>query len=253
VVFSKEYAGVYDPLYQDKDYEKECDRIEALFQACGCCPKTVLDLGCGTGGHALVLAKRGYKVTGVDRSPDMLDIARRKARDTGVDVEFIAGDIAAFGLERKFDAVISMFAVMCYQVTNSAVSAVCRRAKEALVPGGLFMFDYWHGPAVIAERPARRTKVADGPGGQKITRRTEPEWDLADNIVKVHITTHAETANRVSETCETHVMRYFFPQEIRSFLASAGFSDIGLYPFPDMHRPLSEKDWNILVVGRCCC
>ena len=250
MVFGRAYADVYDLLYGEKDYEHECDILEEIFLHDGHRPVTILDLGCGTGGHALVLAKREYKVSGVDRSPDMLSIARRKAHQAGLDVEFIEGDIISFDAGRKFDAVISMFAVMSYQTTNSAIAAVCGWAKEALVPGGPFIFDCWHGPAVLTERPDRRTKMVDGPGGQKILRSAEPEWDPAHNIVMVHMTTRSEPANRGGEICETHVMRYFFPDEIRSFLETAGFPDIYIYPFLDMHRPLTDKDWNMLVVGR---
>ena len=69
IVFGKEYANTYDALYENKDYEKECDFIEAIFSKGSLNAKTVLDLGCGTGGHALVLAKRGYEVLGLTALP----------------------------------------------------------------------------------------------------------------------------------------------------------------------------------------
>lgn len=88
MVFKKEYANVYDYLYQDKDYEKECDFVEEIFKKRGKRVKTILDLGCGTGGHAIVFAKHGYKVTGIDRSEEMLKTARRKARKAGLKINF---------------------------------------------------------------------------------------------------------------------------------------------------------------------
>ncbi len=250
MVFQRAYADVYDPLYRDKDYEQECDILEETFRRHGCRPGSVLDLGCGTGGHALVLAKRGYEVTGVDRSSHMLDIARRKARGAGANVEFIEGDVAAVRLERKFDAVISMFAVMGYLVTNNAVAGVCRKVKVALKPGGLFVFDCWQGPAVIAERPGRRVKEASISGGGTVTRTAEPELDMKNHIVKVHFTVRRDDAGRLTEDRETHIMRYFFAEELRTLLSGVGFAEIRLYPFPDIGRALSEKDWNMLVVGR---
>ena len=76
-VFGRDYAAAYDDLYQDKDYVAECDLIERVFETYGQGPtRRVLDLGCGTGGHAVILAKRGYDVVGVDRSPEMLERAR---------------------------------------------------------------------------------------------------------------------------------------------------------------------------------
>jgi len=102
-VFKKEYAFAYDYLYQDKDYEKECDFIQEVFKKFTKGVKTVLDLGCGTGGHALILAKRGYEIVGVDRSKEMLKIARDKAKSAKLDVEFIESDITNIGSKRKFD------------------------------------------------------------------------------------------------------------------------------------------------------
>src|SRR6266498_3666978 len=79
-VFGSNYADAYDILYHDKDYAVECDLIERLFQRFGDDSiASVLDLGCGTGNHSLLLDQRGYEVVGVDRSASMLDHARRKA------------------------------------------------------------------------------------------------------------------------------------------------------------------------------
>lgn len=122
--FGKEYALAYDYLYKDKDYEKECDFIGRVFKKFSGRVETILDLGCGTGGHALILAKRGYEVLGVDCSQEMLDIAITKAGKRNLSIEFIRDDITDIRLHRKFDAVISMFAVMSYQTTNSALAKV---------------------------------------------------------------------------------------------------------------------------------
>jgi SAM-dependent methyltransferase len=250
VAFKKAYADVYDALYQDKDYEKECDFLEEIFRKYDYQPGSILDMGCGTGNHALILAKRGYEVTGIDRSADMLAAARRKARNAGVRIEYVEGDITKINLDRKFDAVIALFAVMSYQVTNVAVAAACKGAKEALVPGGMFIFDCWHGLAVNADKPARRIKKADMLHGEKVTRFTEPEMDPINHIVKINFTVQKDIRDHRSETRETHTMRFFFPQEIKYYLETAGFEKIDLYPFLNVNGTLSDKDWNMAVVGR---
>lgn len=250
MVFNEGYAGVYDALYQDKDYEKECDFIEALFRKYNCQPQNILDLGCGTGGHALILAKRGYKVTGIDRSASMLKIARQKAEKEGLNIEFIEGDITKVNIEKKFDAVIAMFAVMSYQTTNSDLASVCKLARESLIPGGLFMFDCWNGFAVLTERPTPRIKEIDADNGGKIIRFTQSELDIVNHIVNVNFRVLKLKGNTFEETRETHKMRFLFPQEIKYFLEVAGFKDIDFYPFLAIDRELTEKDWNMMVVAR---
>src|SRR5215831_6155701 len=107
VVFGPAYASAYDDLYRDKDYLAECDLIERVFDTYGERPiRRVLDLGCGTGGHAVPLAERGYEVVGVDRAPDM--VHRAEAR--GSSARFEVGDIANVVLDESFDAALMMFA-----------------------------------------------------------------------------------------------------------------------------------------------
>ena len=85
-VFGPEYAGTYDALYKDKDYLEECGLIDRLLKTYGDRPvRNILDLGCGTGNHALPLAQQGYEIVGVDRSNTMLDRARKKAADQQLD------------------------------------------------------------------------------------------------------------------------------------------------------------------------
>src|SRR5690349_2720921 len=93
----KNYAEYYDQLYYDKDYEKECDYLERIFETYSTAkPLNILDAGCGTGGHAIPLSKRGYTVTGIDVSGSMLDIARKRARKVGAKIDFRVADLRSF-------------------------------------------------------------------------------------------------------------------------------------------------------------
>jgi len=79
-VFGSCYAAAYDSFYAAKDYEAECRLLERVFEKYGAKPvRRILDLGCGTGGHAIPLARRGYTVVGIDRSEAMLVAAKAKS------------------------------------------------------------------------------------------------------------------------------------------------------------------------------
>lgn len=247
-VFSA-YAKFYDALYKEKDYPGEVDYLERLFTQYAARPvKTVLDLGCGSGGHAIPLARRGYQVTGVDRSAEMLDEAGKKT--SSGNPKFIQSDLTGIDLGTKFDSVISMFAVFSYITENPDLAKAFQTVRNHLQPGGLFFFDVWFGPAVLAERPGDRYKIIEQ-GTDKVLRFAHPALDILSHTVTVHYKIIHLSADRVLEELEeAHPMRFFFPREIEYYLVSSGFELLSIHPFMEDSRMLNERDWNMAVVAR---
>ncbi len=247
----KDYAVYYDALYSEKDYNAECDFIETLFQDLSLIPiQQILDLGCGTGGHAIPLALRGYQVTGIDLSNPMLESARMKADQAGVQTRFQSGDVRNLSLDTTFDAVIAMFAVVSYQTTNEDLVATFKTARRHLQKNSLFIFDSWFGPAVLAIRPTDRVKTIKH-GEQKLIRTAESSLDVLNHTVTVNYTLSCVRENQViDEVNETHVMRFLFLPEVELLCQMTGFELIYVCPFmePD-HKP-SEQDWNVTWVAR---
>jgi SAM-dependent methyltransferase len=246
----QDYARFYDSLYEGKDYKAECDFLEQVFSKCATRKvASILDLGCGTGGHAQLLARRGYRVTGVDRSDPMLEQARSKAADLHPAPEFVSGDIRTVDLNRTFDAVIAMFAVVGYMTTNEDLLAAFKTARRHLKPGGVFVFDAWSGLAVLAERPSDRYKIVDR-DNERIIRFVHPELNILQQTVDVHYKVLHLRGNQVAEEVdEVHTMRYLFPQELAHHLTAVGFSIKRLSPFPRLDDELVERDWNWAVVA----
>ena len=252
-VFTATYADSYDLLYQDKDYAAECDVIERIFQTHGENPiQSILDLGCGTGSHALNLAKRGYKVVGVDRSEDMLAHARRKAAeliDPG-EIVFQEGDICRLDLQQRFDAVLIMFAALGYQLENAQVLSALKTAHNHLHPGGLLLFDVWYGPAVLHQRPVPRVKIIPTSEG-RILRVASGELDTRHHVCNVHFQLwHMNKTRLIANVEEEHQMRYYFPLELELFLEQAGLTLVRLGAFPEYDSAPSEETWNVLGVAR---
>lgn len=216
------YARYYDLLYQGKDYSGETGFIMSLIDRHMPETKTILDLGCGTGRHAQLLAGNGFRVTGVDQSTEMLSIAGQRAHDN---LEFVHGDIRDIRLGRTYDLVIALFHVLCYQTGNTDLSAAFATAKAHLKPGGIFIFDCWYGPAVLTDRPTRRSKILEDET-TLITRIAEPVMHPNDNCVDVHYLINAldKESGRTTELRETHRMRYLFRPEIQLFLEAQGMN-----------------------------
>lgn len=249
-VFRKDYASSYDSLYHDKPYEKECSFMESLFKKYTKKVKTILDLGCGTGGHAVILARRGYEVTGVDRSDEMLASAGKKAKKAGRKIDFHRSSIQSLNLNKKFDAVIAMFAVISYQTENEDLAVALETVEKHLKPGGIFIFDAWNGLAVIADHPGQRIKEVES-GKDRIIRIANAKIDVLSHIAYINFKVLTlKQGTLVSETEEMHNLRFLFPQEIRYFLQTAGFSKVNFCPFLESEKKLRGSDWNMTVIAR---
>jgi SAM-dependent methyltransferase len=210
--------------------------------------RSVLDLGCGTGGHALPLLVRGYEVTGVDRAPAMLERARSKAEAAGLAARasFVEGDLRSVRLPGAYDAVLAMFAVLSYQADDTSFAGALETARAHLAPDGVLVFDVWYAPAVLAQRPERRTKtIATGDG--ELRRTAWADLDEARSLCTVHIEVEGELVER---TREDHVMRCFTRAELERFLGEAGLELLRLGGFPELEREPGADTWSVLAVAK---
>lgn len=250
-VFDREYSSAYDLLYRDKEYDAECALLHTIFHRYSQGGiRSVLDLGCGTGNHALRLVRMGYRVTGVDLSPHMLALAGEKARAEGLNLPLVPGDIRTVRVEGTFDAAVMMFAVLGYQTGDDDVRAALANARRHLRKGGLLVADIWYGPAVLAQRPGDRTLELAVPGGT-ILRESSGRLEEEKHLCHVHFRLRETIAGRPPAiTEEEHRMRYFFPGELVGFLEGAGFSLLRLGAFPELDREPDGTTWNAICVAR---
>ncbi len=245
------YAEYYDLIYQDKDYEGECDFIEEIFRTFSPHPvNTVLDGGCGTAGHAISLARRGYAVTGFDSSEIMLKRAREKAAECDLNLVFHVGDLRRFDFGEKFDTCICMFAVIGYVTETEDILKTLRNIRRHLDSGSLFIFDFWNGLAVLRILPSTRTKIIQNEK-LRIIRIAEPELDSFNHLCHVHYRLLVHSGDTlIDEIVETHVMRYYFPREIIHYLNDAGFEVLKIGPFLRIDDKVDENIWNLVAIAK---
>ncbi|MCK4650930.1 class I SAM-dependent methyltransferase [Candidatus Babeliales bacterium] len=221
------YAAYYDLLYQDKNYESEANYIDKLIQKYFLNAKSIFELGCGTGKHAMFLAKKGYFVHGVDFSNKMISFAKNiveEHKDLVGKLNFSYGDIRSVCLNKKFDIVISLFHVVSYQLTNDDLKKTFLSAAKHLNKEGIFIFDCWYGPAVLNNKPLVRVKRFEN-SKLFITRVAEPKTYPNENRVDVNYQVYVndKKTKNTNEFKEIHKMRYLFKPEVEFILEECGF------------------------------
>lgn len=140
-------AAMYDALMDDVDYEAWADYIDRMLQKHGGPGKRLLDLGCGTGCISIPLAQRGYQVTGVDISEEMLAAAREKSRALQLDIDWRKQDLTSLqlfdeaGNEMVFDAAIATFDVFNHLTEPEDLQMLFHTLNPLLADEGVLLFD----------------------------------------------------------------------------------------------------------------
>ncbi len=248
--FDKFYSKFYDIIYYDKDYKKECDWIENTLEKFGISGRKILDLGCGSGNHAIELAKRGYEVVALDKSQYMIEKAAEKARNGNLKIDFIKKDIRDFDLGTKFDVVISMFSVISYITENRDLLSTFSNVKKHLKDRGIFIFDAWFGPAILHQKPETKIKEIKISNSEKIIRLTLPKLNILDHTVEITYKVFYISENSFEEFEELHKVRYFFPKEIEFFLTTAGFEKVHFFPFLKLEGEpsIDDRDFSCIAL-----
>lgn len=248
-----DYAQYYDLFYRSKDYFAESAFVLALLRERQPSVARILELGCGTGGHAVHFAESGCSVMGVDLSRRMVDVAQERflALPANLRNRFcgVQGDASDFSTSEKFDAVVSLFHVASYQTRNEALLGFFRSASSALNPGGLFVFDYWYGPAVLSDRPHARERQETADDGTSVVRKTEPVMHFEENVVDVNYAFNIRRGGVEHLFHETHRMRYLFVPELRMYGGLAGFILEEAATWMD-RKPLTDASWYGYAVMR---
>ena len=247
-----DYSELYDLLYEDKPYREEAAFVAELLAryAPAAAPvRTILDLACGTGRHCFELEAMGYRVEGSDISAQMIIRAQAAAAARHSAAIFHNRSFQDAGeIDRRFDAVISMFSAIDYLTSHHDLLLALRNVNRLLAPGGLFVFDYWNGLAVVRDySPLRELRRRQG--NREIVRVSTTELDLVRQIARVDFRfTCLRDGLREHEFSERHLVRYFYFREIETYLELAGFELLHRSGF--MAETFAPDDWNIAIVAR---
>jgi SAM-dependent methyltransferase len=251
-LFRDLYAATYDRVYAAKDYVREVDAVMQIVSefARGRTAR-ILDVGCGTGRHAALLAQKNFEVTGIDRSEEMLVRGKQRSEELNLQskLTFHHGDARNFELGNSFDIALMMFNVLGYMVTNDDLMATLRNVRRHLREDGLFVFDIWYGPALVSDPPAE-TKQTLQVGEATIVRTASGRVRGHAQRCDISISLQEVDGERVVQSAEEfHQVRYFFPLEIDLALRAADFQLVAIRRFPEIDKEPNLETWGAVVVA----
>jgi SAM-dependent methyltransferase len=207
----------------------------------------ILDIGCGTGRHAIELASRGYRVTGIDLSDDQLARARSVAAAKNLDIPFIRMDARDFNFNGGFDlAIMICEGAFPLMETDEMNFRILQNAFNSLADGGKLIFTTLNGLFPLFHsvkdfiNQGSPGGITDGNSFNLMTFRDHSVYDFTD-----------DKGNRKVLQCNE---RYYVPSEITWLLRSIGFGDISIYGCRlgafSREEPLTTEDYEMLVIAR---
>ena len=195
--------------------------MEQVISLLGIQPEArVLDLCCGVGRHSLELARRGFQVTGVDRTRPYLDSASRQAEAEGLEVEFVQSDMRDFCRPDAFDAVVNMFTSFGYFEDPEDDCQVALNMCRSLKPGGVFLIDVM-GKEVLARIFRERDWYEEDGVLILQERKISQSWSWMENrwiIIADNNRTELDLSHRV-----------YSAVELAALLTECGFAHVDAY------------------------
>jgi hypothetical protein len=170
--------------------------------------------------------------------------------EVAAQLSFSMGDVRSFRAGRRFDVVTALFHVVSYQVTYEDLAMTFATAADHLGPGGVFLFDCWHGPAVLRDPPVVRVKRLED-AATRVLRIAEPTMHDEENLVEVNyqVTVTDLASMQTEEICERHRLRYLFAPELMHGLRATGLEPVHFGEWMSDEAP-SAFTWNVVMVGR---
>jgi SAM-dependent methyltransferase len=223
----KEFAEVYDYLAEEKDYKKEVAFCRAYWTEF---PKTVLDIGCGTGSHLKEFSEQhSVRGTGVDPCEEMISVARQK------DVSkctFYVGEV--FDIEEdQFDVAVSFFNVINHINDYATLRKTFKSIYSKINQGGHFLFDCWNGAAFFIDPPQVKTTVTSQ-GTYKYT----PTVDYLNSNILMDVSLNDEFGKVVNSKL-SHTL--WTPYFLKSLLLDVGFTSVDIYKHFSLERAVGTE------------
>ncbi len=225
-------AESYDRLTNDVDYQAVVAFYREILRKEGLSPRTAVDLACGTGSVALLLARDGLQVTAVDMSEEMLCVAAQKAQELENPPIFIRQKLQVLCLPRGVDLAVCALDSIDYILDPADCAEAFRRIYRVLNPGGCFIFDV---------NTPEKLKAMDGQifidEDDDVYCVWRGEFDEKTNICSYGMDLFQRDGAVWHRSFEEHQEYAYSQQQLTDYLKAAGFTDIAVYADRNFSAP----------------
>ena len=222
----------YDRLTADVDYEAIVAFYEQILLKEGVKPRSAIDLACGTGSVALLLAKKYERVIGVDLSEEMLTVAFQKAMEAGVNVQFTCQGLQQMRLPKAVDLAVCALDGLDYILDPADCEEAIRRTYKALNPGGIFIFDV---------NTPEKLRAMDGQvfldEDDDVYCVWRGEFNEETNICSYGMDLFQREGERWYRSFEEHKEYAYSIEQLTEYLKAAGFTHIRVYADGRLEQP----------------
>ncbi len=239
-IFNEEYLQRYSPMLTP---ERTTAEVEGVCELLALSPGSrLLDLCCGHGRHTVPLARRGYRMTGLDLSECFLRHAQANAAEEGVEVQWVRSDMRRIPFEGCFDAVVNLFTAFGYLEDEAEDQKVLQGVVRALKPGGVFLMEIIHRDSLLR-------RFAES-GVQRLEDGTlvleERSFDLPTSRQEVKGTLIYPDGRRSGFS---HSLRLYTAAELTAMFRSAGLAGVVVYGGLDGSR-LTLESRRLVITGQ---
>ncbi|MBF0381528.1 MAG: class I SAM-dependent methyltransferase [Magnetococcales bacterium] len=249
---SELFYRYYDALFANKEYALEVAAINRLAEQLNNTKVgTVLEIGCGTGGHSLEIAKLGLPLTAIDLDHNMLKQTQKKLQDQKLNnVTLHHGPVETLK-ESGFSLAIAMFNVVNYLPNSEGLQNFFSAISRRMLSGGVLIFDCWNGVAALRSPPGEKNSVVQI-GEEEISCHLRSETDLfRQKTILTYAIDVRDSKEQLIATGEHSFMQTLWtPMQIMDAMTMAGLEISHCSPLNDLSKQADHNDWKIQFVGR---
>ncbi len=247
--FQKFYSKYYDLVYENKNYQFECKRIESFLKYKKNV-KHILEIGCGTCSHSILLSKKGYNIIGIDNSNEMIKVAKDKIKKKKIkNIILYNKDAEKLNTvtKRKFDALLLLFNVIGY---IKDLDLFLFKIKKNLKKNSLLIFDFWHEAGIKHAGPKKTIKKFSSQGIQ-LERNSFGKEIIQNNAIEIGIETNIFKRGKfVKKFSEVHFVKYFNLKILQKIIENNNFELIKFEDFNEENLLPKKNSWNAYCVAR---